>query len=112
MKREVRLTESASSDVGSILRWLKARSPQGAATWRACLEGLLRELESGLRAWPLAPEADGLGEPLYQALFRTPRGRPYRVLFVIRSVTVFVVHLRGPGQDLLPSDELQLPDRS
>ena len=35
----------------------------------------------------------------------------YRALFIIRDDVVHVIHLRGPGQDLMRSVDVQLPER-
>ena len=38
--------------------------------------------------------------------FKTRRGRPYRLLFTLADREARVLHVRGPGQDLVSADEL------
>ena len=42
-------------------------------------------------------------------LFKTRSGRVYRSLFVIEGNTIHVVGVRGAGQDLAGSGDLELP---
>ena len=57
----------------------------------------------------LAPE-DGHGDTeIRQLIFKTRRGKPYRMLFTILGGVVFVRHVRGPGQDLVPPEKLNQP---
>lgn len=57
----------------------------------------------------LAPENDDHEEEIRHILFKTRRGKTYRAIFIIRTDTVFVLHIRGPGQDLTEPDELRFP---
>lgn len=45
-----------------------------------------------------------------QLLFKTSQGLTYRALFVIRDDQVLLIHLRGPGQDIMDPQEVRLPD--
>lgn len=40
-------------------------------------------------------------------MFKTRKGRKYRVLFTIQDQTAIILHVRGPGQDLLDPDDLR-----
>jgi hypothetical protein len=57
-----------------------------------------------------APESNDHPEPIYQVIFKTRRGRPYRALFVVRDRTVFILHVRGPGQDFVAPNEIANPN--
>ena len=46
------------------------------------------------------------GNILPAARLKTRRGRPYRLLFTLDDCEVRVLHVRGPGQDLVSADEL------
>jgi plasmid stabilization system protein ParE len=105
MKFHVHLTDNAKGDIRAILRWLESRSPAGAEAWyRKWLDALetLRERADSLG---LAPESDDHPTPIRQILFKTRRGRFYRALFAVRELEVFVLHVRGPGQDLIQSQQ-------
>jgi plasmid stabilization system protein ParE len=105
MKFRVILTDAAKSDIRAILHWLEPRSPAGAEAWyRKWLE-VLDALSDRADALGLAPESDDHPEPIRQILFKTKRGRFYRALFAVREREVFVLHVRGPGQDLVQSQE-------
>lgn len=100
----------AEADLDEILAWLHERSPTGAATWfRRWLE-----VEDLLRRRPasqaLAPENSDHEEEIRNVIFKTRRGKKYRCLFLIREETVYVLHIRGPGQDLVAPDHLPIPD--
>lgn len=109
MSYQVIVLSQAQRDAALILAWLTDHSPQGANAWsRSWLEALhsLRRDPSG---FGLAPEDERHDLTIQQFFFKTRRGRRYRIVFTIKSQTVYVMHLRGPSQDLLGPDELRLP---
>ena len=57
----------------------------------------------------IAPEAAGASEEVRQLTFKTRKGLWYRLLFIVRDDKVFVLHVRGPGQDLMAQTEIQFP---
>jgi len=101
MRREVLLTRQAESDIDSILTWLGGRSPAGAKNWFSALENALAWLGESADRCALAPENDRFEERIQQWLFKTRRGRRYRILFTLAGSNVGVLHVRGPGQDLI-----------
>jgi plasmid stabilization system protein ParE len=101
MKRDIFLTRQAEADQESILTWLGNRSSSGARSWFSALEAAMEWLEDHASSCPLAPENDWFEEQIREKLFKTKRGRPYRLLFVIYQDEVRIVHIRGPGQDLV-----------
>ena len=106
MTFRVHITDEAVIDVRAILRWLEERSPVGAEAWyRKWLE-VLEILKQRADAFGLAPESEDHSEPIRQTLFKTRRGRAYRGLFAVRGHEVFILHVRGPGQNLLGHKEL------
>lgn len=109
MKYSVVLLPHAEGDLGRIILWLKAHSPQGADTWiRRWLE-VLELLESDPMSCGFAPENDDHDAEIRQVIFKTRRGRPYRALFTMKAETVYVLHIRGPGQRTLRRNELEVP---
>ena len=109
MSFSVTVTAAAERDLRTIIDWLEQRSHSGAETWyRRWLEVLARLEESG-DAIGVAPEDEDHEETIRQVLFKTRRGLPYRALFIVRDETLFVIHVRGPGQDLISPDEMELP---
>lgn len=107
MSFTVHLTDSARDDIRAILRWIENRSVAGAATWyRRWLEVLETIRERG-GSMGLAPESQSHSDPIQQIIFKTKRGLPYRALFSVREKNLFILHVRGPGQDLLPRQNLK-----
>ncbi|MEM6779993.1 MAG: hypothetical protein AAF670_20225 [Planctomycetota bacterium] len=86
--------------------WLAERSTTGAATWLLAFEAMLGDLAEEADAFGQAAEAVDLGRDLKQKFFKTPRGRIYRTVFLVREQNVYVVRVRGPGQPDLSPDEL------
>jgi hypothetical protein len=111
MRFRVDYLPSAERDVRSILRWLADRSPGGAASWyRICIATIDR-LETSADTFSLAAENDDHeGREIREALFKTRRGRTFRIIFLIRGSVVSVPHVRSCDQDVIPPDELQFPD--
>lgn len=109
MKFHVELTTRAERDLGKIFSWIAERSPQGGVTWfRRWLE-VLDDLESSADKAGLAPEDTDHGQTIQNVVFKTRRGRRYRVIITIENDVVYVLHIRGPGQNLLSAAELTLP---
>lgn len=101
MKRDVLLSRTAESDLDSILSWLGKRSHQGAKNWLAALETAIDWLSENAPSSPLAPENESFEEEIRERLFKTKRGRYYRLLFVIAGRQVRILHIRAPGQDFV-----------
>jgi plasmid stabilization system protein ParE len=103
------LQPGAVSDVEQIIGYLADRSLKRAAAWRNAWNDLLVELRRRPESFGRAPESDRYDDVIRLALFKTRRGRTYRALFVIADHTVHIIHVRGPGQDLLSPDQIVPP---
>jgi plasmid stabilization system protein ParE len=101
MKRDAFLLRQAEIDIDTILAWLVKLSPAGARSWFRALETAIEWLELHASSSPLAPENDWFAEEIRQHIFKTKRGRPYRLLFTVVGKQVRILHVRGPGQDLV-----------
>jgi plasmid stabilization system protein ParE len=110
MSLSVTLTTSAKQDVRSIVGWIQQRSPAGAESWyRRWLE-ILDRLGQWGDSMGVAPENEDHEETIRQVIFKTRHGLPYRALFFVRDNDLFVLRVRGPGQDLVLIDDLPLPE--
>lgn len=109
MTFQVALSRRAKIDLQEIVSWIKSRSPKGAATWVNALEKNLVQLSISPDSNPRAVEADDFEIDLRQRLFKTRSGNTYRLLFIIRDTEVYVLAIRGAGQDLARPGELDLP---
>jgi plasmid stabilization system protein ParE len=91
----------ARTDIAEIHSWLYQRSPEGAERWLAALEASTAGLEQQPLSFGLAPESVELGREIRERFFKTPRGRVYRLLFLIVDHDVRILRVRGPGQALV-----------
>ena len=110
MTFDVKFSHEAKANVREIRDWIAKRSQDGALRWLDSLEQARTKLSTSANSFALAPEAEAFDEELRQILFNTRRGNTYRALFVIRGTTVHVVSVRGTGQELVRSDEINLPE--
>ena len=97
----------AERDADRIYSWIAQRSAVGAQRWYGEFLRALRGLESKADRCGRAPESDYVPFDIKQTFFKTPRGLRYRILFTISGIDVWVLHVRGPGQDLVSSEELR-----
>jgi plasmid stabilization system protein ParE len=106
MSFTVRELPKARLDKQSIFRWLHQRSPTGAATWLRAYDALVERLEQDAHSFAVAPENKDCDFHVQQALFKTRRGRVYRVLFFIQGEEVYILRVRGPGQAPVNPEEM------
>jgi plasmid stabilization system protein ParE len=104
MTQTVILTARAERDIDTILVWLFNRSPAGARSWHTALEKALHWLRDNASSCAKAPESRSSAEEIREHFFKTHRGRRYRLLFTVTGNEVQVLHVRGPGQDLVGRD--------
>jgi plasmid stabilization system protein ParE len=103
MKYEVIILPTAERDLNHIITWLFERSPDGAKTWLDRWDELIGSLEQDPLVFPVAPESERHPIPIRQVVFRTRKGNPYRLLFAVEENRVFLIHVRGAGQQPLRS---------
>ena len=107
MSFTVRELPRARDDKQAILEWLLERSRQGATAWLDAYDDAMARLRDHADAYEQAFESDDCPQvDVRQLLFRTRRGRVYRIIFCIDQRDVFVLRVRGPGQPPLHPDEL------
>ena len=66
----------------------------------------MAKLTQNPKRYGFAPENKPASRELRQSLFKTPRGRRYRAVFVVVENEVRVLRIRGPGQSELEPDEM------
>ena len=96
----------AVADVERIARWLCEHSVRGAAAWMNAYEEMVARLERGALAFAAAPEVHPEFD-VKQALFKTRKGRVYRALFFVQDENVYLLRVRGPGQDKVEPESLK-----
>ncbi len=109
MRYSVYLTANAQRNVRAILRHLKRQSPMGAASWLRRWTETLTVLEVTAGSCSVAPESDDHPATIRQVIFKTRSGLPYRAVFTIRDEKCLILHVRGPGQSLIPPDDMRFP---
>src|ERR1700722_10197944 len=98
MTRDIKISERAATDVVRIARWLHDRSPRGAAAWRDAFWAAVFRIAGDAERFSLADESAHLGLPMRDALFKTRRGRQYRIIFDFTEQAVYILRVRQPGQ--------------
>ena len=106
MSRTLRVASRARADVDHIFDWLVHRSVRGAIAWYLALGGAVGQIAASPESFAEAPEAVPLGLPLRQSLFKTRRGRMYRIIFDFTDAEITLLRVRGPGQAPLRQKEL------
>lgn len=96
----------AETDIDSIFNWLSGRSLLGAKNWVLALKLAFDRISKDADSLALAPESRLVNEQIRQCLFKTPKGRTYRILCLVEREGVIVLRVRGPGQPSLSADEL------
>jgi hypothetical protein len=107
MSFAIRELPKARLDKRNIFAWLDKRSPSGALAWLDAYDSLLERLQQDAAACGSAPESHDCDFDVRQALFKTRRGRVYRVLFFLEGQEVFILRLRGPGQAPITPEEMK-----
>jgi plasmid stabilization system protein ParE len=106
MSRTLRIVERARSDVDAIFNWLVHRSVQGAISWYLAFRHAIEKIASSPESFGEATESHPLGRHLRQTLFRTRRGRVYRIVFQVSDTEIMILRVRGPGQSPLRRRDL------
>lgn len=107
MSFQVLLEPRAHQQFKQTVRWLSSRSPAGAERWLAAFDDVVAQLERNADGCSLAPENSLVKQEIRQTLFKTPRGRMYRMVFTIVGSDVRVLAIRGPGQAPLRRRDLK-----
>ncbi len=106
MSFRVTLEPRAHQQFQRIVHWLSDRSPRGAEHWLDAFDGAVEQLERNADGCSLALENSLVKREIRQTLFKTPRGRTYRMVFTIVGPDVRVLAIRGPGQAPLKRRDL------
>lgn len=101
MAYRVEVTDTAQVDAGESYFWLNEHSPEAALRWYEGLIKAFRSLETNPLRCPLARESVFFAEEIRQLLY----GK-FRILFTVKSNTVYVLHVRhGTREYLKPESE-------
>src|SRR5271166_5545073 len=90
MNRTLRIIERARWDVDEIFNWLVKRSIRGAIAWYLAFRRATADVAASPEIYAEAPESSVLGCRISQALFKTRRGRLYRIGFNFSDTEVLL----------------------
>ena len=108
MTYRIEVTETAQRDVAEAYQWLLERTPQHAPAWLDGLAAAWESLSEMPNRCPRAPEADEVKEDVRQ-LLHGKKGGVYRILFMFRDRTVFILHVRHGARQPLKKGEFGFP---
>lgn len=91
--------EAEEQIVASARWWAKHRSVEQAERWYAGILEAIGSLDKKAAQYPLAHENEQFPYELHQMNFGLGNRSTHRVLFVIRSDSVFVLTVRHAAQD-------------
>jgi hypothetical protein len=107
MRYTVSVLRRARADISETRAWIASNLPQGAANWYRAVREAVKQLHHDAHQHELAPESCDLGRDVRQRLFRTRRGRPYRLIFAIVETQVRILRVRGPGPAPLAPEDIE-----
>lgn len=99
MSFQVKISPRAKTEFEDQLLYLLERSPQGAEAWASEFNVTLASLEDRPEIHGLAPESDDHSIDIFQVIFKTKYGYPYRLLYSITEAEVLIHSVRGVGQN-------------
>ena len=98
---KVQITEQAEAELNEAYERIASESPQQAVIWFNGLVEAAETLATFPERCPCAPEASEVGQELRQLLY----GK-YRIIFVVRDDTVYLLHVRHGARRHLSPDEM------
>jgi plasmid stabilization system protein ParE len=101
VRYRVEITEPAQQNIQKAYDWLAAESLQAATAWIDGLLGTIESLDAFPLRCPLAPESSDHSEEIRQILYA-----PQRILFSVRKLKVFVLHVRHCSRDRAGTEDL------
>jgi plasmid stabilization system protein ParE len=105
MRYRVVITDPADRNFRDHFQWIRERSPQGAAAWRARIIKAVQSLETSPERHPLARESAAFPVEI-RCLLSGKNRSAFRILYQIKGNEVRVLAIRRPSQDLMdPGDE-------
>ncbi len=107
MAYKIELADRAKRDASEIYEWIADRSPEGADRWYGALLDAANSLTMDPERCGVAYEAEDLPAGVRELLFKTPKGKRYRILFLMSADVVTLLCIRGPGQAPVTSEDLK-----
>ncbi|MBI3833285.1 MAG: type II toxin-antitoxin system RelE/ParE family toxin [Planctomycetes bacterium] len=102
MKYNVEVSKNAEEDAREIYSYIAADSQRNAERWIIALERVFGSLGAFPTRCAIAPEGETIGVEIRQRVFGA-----YRVLFMVREKTVYILHIRHGARRSLSSNEFE-----
>ena len=96
MKYNVKITYQAEAETDFAYEWILKSSPLNAYNWFEGLLNAIYSLEYLPERCPVAPESADVDQEVRCLLY----GK-FRILFLLESQTVFILHVRHCAQEYL-----------
>ena len=106
MSYHVRVLTPAQRDAAACYSYIAERSAQGAASWFNRFTESRERLAVDADQRALASESEYVDYEIREVLFKTRKGKPYRILFTIQGTEVLVLRVRRQGQNHVSRDDL------
>jgi plasmid stabilization system protein ParE len=103
---ELEYTLGAQAEIEDAYRWIKERSPQGAAKWREDLIEKMEALSRTPHIHPIAPESERFSKAIRLLLFRKRRSQ-FRVYFTTETKRVVILSVRRSSRKPLEEGDLE-----
>lgn len=100
MAYHVDLSQRAQRDFGTAYDYIAAEAPQAAIDFRYGLQERVDSLKTFPQRCSIAPEDQHRDETIRQTFYKS-----YRVMFIIRDETVYVVHIRHGARREMTAEE-------
>ncbi|MBC7785801.1 MAG: type II toxin-antitoxin system RelE/ParE family toxin [Burkholderiales bacterium] len=108
MKYAVIFTRTAERESHEVYRWLRDHTEQHSAEWYYGFYDAVQSLEIDPERCPLAPESAVVSVDVRRMLYGNRR-HAYRVLYLIRGSSVYILHVRHAARASMRRDEIELP---
>lgn len=106
MAFQVEITPIAEAQIEQAYRWYRDRNPEFADRWFRSLMNAIATLQEMPQRCALAVEHEIFPEEVRQLLHGKSKN-VYRVLFTIRSATVYILYVRHSAQAPLTLGDLE-----
>lgn len=105
MRHRVVITDPADRNFRDHFKWIRERSPQGAAAWRSRIIEAVKSLEISPERHALARESAAFPVEI-RCLLSGKNRSAFRILYQIKDNEVRVLAIRRPSRDLMePGDQ-------
>jgi plasmid stabilization system protein ParE len=105
-KYHIEIQPLAKADVNSIYDWIAERSQAGAVRWYGAYSKAIVRVSKNPLQFGLALEGLKYKRNVRACSFKTPKGRRYRIIFLLHGDRIVVLRVCRPGHDILPESEL------